>query len=132
MSVEVLVLGRGSENFGTLFTKLAKEQSHRIHIVSESDAAMRKMYAASDMALFFSDPSGLPELRHALNYGVVPVAPACECLEDYDPVQEHGTAFIAESATPWMWFAALVRALETYKFPFDWKTIQRQCMESVA
>src|SRR4051812_48170511 len=38
MEVEVLILGKGSATYGTLFTKLAKEHSHRVHIVENSEA----------------------------------------------------------------------------------------------
>ena len=131
MPVEILVLGKGSPTFGSLFTKLSKEHSHRVAIISEKEESIHKMYAAADMALFLSDPGGWQELEHCLKYGVVPVAPESPMLEDYNPVQETGNAFVAESLNKWHVFASLVRAIETYKFPFDWRTIQRHCMESV-
>ena len=37
--------------------------------------------------------------------------------------------FMFEKITVWHAFAAVVRALETYRFPFDWKTIQKHCMQ---
>lgn len=128
--IEILVLGRGSKAFGSLFTTLAKEQRHRMHIVPVEEEAQRKMYAAADMALFTADPAKLPELQHCLEYGIVPVAPVTRVLEDYNPVQEAGCAFLYEQPTTWHCFAALVRALETYKFPFDWRTIQRHAMQT--
>ncbi len=128
LEVEILIVGKGSSSYGTLFTKLAKEQPHRVHIVPAEEKALHKMYAACDMAMFLSD-APTKELEFCLKYGVVPVSPAQEILEDYNPVQERGNAFVYTGKTMWHAFAALVRACETYKFPFDWRTIQKQCME---
>lgn len=130
LNCQLLVRGVGSEEFGKMFTKLEREIPHRIKILRDDETLRRKMYAASDISLFFAQEKG-PELLHCLAYGCVPVAPAQSLLQDYNPVQEAGNAFLAEPHTPWTWFAALVRALETYKLPYDWRTIQRHSMETV-
>ena len=129
LPVELLVVGKGSAKYGSLFTQLAKENRHRVHILPDTDDAMRTMYAAADMALFLSDPSDSKELRWCLAYGAVPVSLPCSGLEDYDPVQESGNAFVFEKASPWLCFASLARGVETYKLPFDWRTIQKHGME---
>ncbi|MBI3332190.1 hypothetical protein HYZ99_04530 [Candidatus Peregrinibacteria bacterium] len=131
LPVELLILGKGPASYGALFTKLAKENRHRVAIIPAEEDAIRKMYAAADMALFFTDPKAMKELVHCLRYGVVPVAPASSVLENYDPIQESGTAFTYEKPTTWHCFTAIVRAMETHRFPFDWRTIQRYGMESV-
>lgn len=129
LSVQLVILGKGSASYGKMLTTLAKEHSHRIAIVPNEDEAIRKMYAASDMALFLSNPKGTPELAHALAYGAVPLAPSTSGIDDYNPNQESGVAFVYDKMTVWHAFAAAVRALETYKFPFDWRTIQKHGME---
>jgi starch synthase len=131
LPVEILVLGKGSTKYGALFTKLSQEHGHRVRIMTEQEADLHRMYAASDMALFTGDPSDTEELTHCLRYGVVPVSSAAKTLSDYDPIQETGNAFIFAVPTKWHVFASLVRAMETYKFPFDWRTIQRHCMETL-
>lgn len=130
LPLEILVLGKGESAYGELFTQLAEERGHRIAILPPSDDGIRKMYAAADIALFLSDPHGSEELEACLQYGVVPVAPEGHGLADYNPVQESGDSFLFAEMSPWMCFAALVRALETFKFPFDWRTIARHGMES--
>lgn len=130
MGLELVILGKGSEEYGKLFTELTREKGHRIAILEDTDEKRRLMYAAADMALFCADPTQLPELELALRYGTVPIAPAVSVLENYNPVQESGNAFLYETTNQWHCFAALVRALETFNFPFDWRTIQRYCMES--
>ncbi len=132
LQVEVLVLGKGSPSYGALFTKLSKEQAHRFHIVPDKEDAIATMLAASDLALFLGTDHPTAELKACLASGVVPVAMPHASLDDYNPVQETGNSFLYENPNKWNCFAALVRAVETHKFPFDWKTIQRHCLESVS
>jgi glycogen synthase len=111
LPVEILVVGKGSQTFGTLFTKLSKDHKHRIHIVADSEAKVQEMIDASDMALFLTPPKGMKELAACMEAGVIPVSLPCAGLEDYDPVQESGNAFLFETADVWHCYAALVRAM---------------------
>lgn len=131
LPLELLVVGKGSATYGNLFTQLAKENRHRVHIVPDKDDPIRRMYEASDMALFLGDPKDMKELRLCFTSGIVPVSLPSSGLDDYDPVQESGNAFLFSTANMWQCFAALVRAMETYKLPFDWRTIQRNGMETM-
>jgi glycogen synthase len=128
---QIIIRGIGSEEYGKLFTKLEHESPHRVKILPDEDTARRKIYAASDISLFFATDTEDEEVPNCLAYGAVPVASAQDPLIDYNPVQEAGNAFLADPATPWTWFAALVRAIETFKLPYDFRTIQRHCMETV-
>lgn len=130
LGCQILVRGIGSPDYGKIFTKLEHDTPHRIKILRDEEALRRKMYAASDISLFFARDKG-EELLNCLAYAAVPVSPKQPLLQDYNPVQESGNAFLADPHTPWTWFAALVRSLETYKLPYDWRTIQRHCMETV-
>ena len=133
LPVEILILGKGSEKYGKLFTELSSKHGHRIHIIPNKEGGIAKMLAASDIALFFSDPTDLPELGQCLDYGVVPISPRAKnesVIQDYNPVSETGNSFLYEDPSSWHFFAALVRAVETHRFPFDWRTIQKHCMES--
>lgn len=130
LPVEMVVLGKGTKEYGALFTRLSQLNSHRLAILPNKDDALHRMLAAADMALFCAPTRQRPEVKLAHRFGVVPVAPAEEGLEDYNPNQERGTAFTFDPHTGvWGCFGALVRAMETYRFPFDWRTIQRQCMQ---
>jgi starch synthase len=129
LDCQIVVRGVGSEEYGKIFTKLAADYSHRFKIVPDEDVMRRKMYASCDVALFFAPDE--TELLNCLSYGTVPVTPEQKHLANYDPVQEAGNAFVADPMDSWNWFAALVRAIETYKLPYDWRTIQRHAMETV-
>ncbi|MBI4975354.1 hypothetical protein HZC20_01630 [Candidatus Peregrinibacteria bacterium] len=81
-----------------------------------------KLLMAADIALSF-DFSDIEELM--IN-GVIPISSKRPEVFDYDPNRETGNGFIYKNDSPWGIFAALVRALETFKFPYDWKHIMRQ------
>lgn len=131
LPIALLIRGRGSKKYGELFTKLRSSAAHRIGIVQDDETSMRKMLAGSDIALFFAHDDKDDVLQNCLRYGTVPVSLPHEMLENYNPVQEKGNAFVFDAASPWQCFAALVRSLETFKFPYDWRTIQRHAMESM-
>jgi len=132
MDLQLIILGKGSSAYGTYFTELTKKYGHRVAILPNTEKGLEKMVAAADMSLFLKDASNTPELALSLAYGTVPVAPATTALENYDPNQEAGDSFTFEKENVWHAFAAVVRAMETYRFPYDWRTIQRHAMEKAA
>ncbi len=127
LPIQIVVVGKGSTAFGAYFTKLAKEKSHKVGIITNDTKAIEQALTASDMALFCI-PSDNEMLQDCLAHGVVPVSPASNMLTNYDPNQEAGNAFTYDQLTLWHCFAAAVRAVETYRFPYDWKTIQKHCI----
>ncbi len=130
LPVGIVIRGRGSKKYGELFTKLSKSAGHRIAILPDDEESMRKMLAGSDVALFFSN-SDTETTENALRYGAIPVSLPSASLDNYNPVQESGNSFVYEEATMWQCYGSLVRALETFKFPYDWRTIQRHAIESM-
>ena len=88
----------------------------------------RKMILeAIDIALVFD----FSDVEEMLLNGVIPISSSREEVADYNPNHETGNGFIYKQENPWCIFAALVRARETFKFPYDWKHIVRQGMGSV-
>ncbi len=79
---------------------------------------------AADMAVVFDEKQNT---LHALfDKGVVPVGHAkSPFLQNYQPNEETGNSFTYTEKGPWGVFAALVRACETYRFPYDWQHIIR-------
>lgn len=130
LPVGIVVLGRGSKKYGDLFQKLSQDSSHRIAILHDDEESVRRMLAGSDIALFCSE-NDRETVEMSLRYGCVPVCSESDLVENYNPVQESGNAFVMENPTGWQCFAAIVRALETFKFPYDWRTIQRHAIESM-
>lgn len=131
LPVQILILGKGSEHFGRLCTKYAKEKPHQVAIIPSDNASMQQMLRASDIALFCTEQNK-DMIDTILHYGIVPITPAGSAASNYNPNQESGNAFTYEGDTAWHCFAGAVRALETYRFPFDWKTIQRNGLETLS
>lgn len=71
-------------------------------------------------------------LKQAWDNGIVAVTlPFSEMIEDYNPNTERGNSFVFNRVDKWEVFAALVRAVETYKFPYDWKFLVRSCKKTL-
>lgn len=87
-----------------------------------------RLLLAADMAMIFNSHQDL--LKLLLSYGVVLVAEEkSPFLENYRPNEEVGNSFLYTKKDMWSVFAALVRALETYKFPYDWQHIVRNMLK---
>lgn len=82
---------------------------------------------AADMALSFS----FNDVEEMLLHGTIPISDERPEIKDYNPNKEVGNSFVYTVNNQWCIFAALIRALETFKFPYDWKNIIRQGLESV-
>lgn len=130
LPLSIVILGRGSKKCGEMVGNLVKASPHRIAVVADDEKSLRKLLAGSDMSLFLSDKHE-ELIGTALHYGCVPVAHEMHLLENYSPTQESGNSFTYAEPTVWQIFASVVRALETFKFPYDWRTIQRHAIESM-
>ncbi|MCA9373874.1 hypothetical protein KC725_01805 [Candidatus Peregrinibacteria bacterium] len=93
-----------------------------------NDAALEKYLEAADMALVFEEHMG--DVARLLAHGVVVVGlDKSPLLENYNASEETGNAFTFAKMGPWEIFRALVRAHETYSFPYDWKHIVRGILQ---
>lgn len=79
-----------------------------------------------DMAIM--EEVTLDGLKLLKDHNIVPLAERGE-VQQFDPVEEKGNAFLFEGDA-WSLFAALVRAAETYRFPYDWKNILKSVQKS--
>jgi starch synthase len=130
MPVEIVIAGVGTEKYQRLFTELAEKNPTKVVIVDASEDEKRKIYAAADIVLIpTTSEECVEEAQRCLRYGVVPIMPPMAFAEDYNPNQERGNSFIYLKDSPWSLFAGLVRAVENYRFPYDWKNIASLAME---
>lgn len=132
LDISIIIRGRGSAAIGTLLTTIHQKYPEHIAILPDTQESLTQMVRGGDIALFCKDPTGSKELSLCLAHGTIPIAPDHEgsALLSYDPIQESGNAFLFQKINPWHAFASIVRACETFKLPFDWRTIQRHCMET--
>lgn len=91
-----------------------------------ADESPSKNLEASDVAVVFSKKM----LEAARQAGCVPVAQQNGAgTNDYNPLLEKGNGFYFKKDGKWEIFAAIVRALETYKFPYDWEDVVKEVVK---
>ncbi|MEK7673101.1 MAG: hypothetical protein AAB373_04410 [Patescibacteria group bacterium] len=83
---------------------------------------------AADMALCFD----FNDVEEMLLNGTIPISMPRGEIADYNPNRENGNSFVFKKENYWSIFATIVRALETFKFPYDWNHIIRQGLETVS
>ena len=103
------------------------ENLNDIHNVPYTMKNREMLIEASDMALTFD----FNDVEELLLKGVVPISFKRKELINYDLKRETGNSFIYSKNNVWAVFASIVRALETFKFPYDWKHLMREGVESV-
>ena len=90
-----------------------------------------KLLWAADMMLLLCEEPG-KYLHDAWQNEVVPIATThADKVKNYNPNKEKGNCFAFDDDNPWTVFAAIVRALETHKFPYDWKHIVKQSQKDL-
>ncbi|MEK9132458.1 MAG: hypothetical protein AAB606_01995 [Patescibacteria group bacterium] len=83
------------------------------------------------LALTAADIAVVPtsDIKGVWSHGCVPIAQLDgENTLNYNPLQEKGNGFYFKNQTKWEMFAAVVRALETYQFPYDWENLLREIL----
>jgi starch synthase len=133
LNICLAVRAVGTEKYQQIIGEFAKSHSGRVAIVPDTNEGLRKIFAGTDASFFFA--SGLPNeqlAQAALSYASLPIAPKSmgHIVEDYNPNQESGTGFLFPDQNVWSAFAAIVRAHENFKFPYDWKNIQKSAIEA--
>ncbi|MBI4232565.1 hypothetical protein HY605_05005 [Candidatus Peregrinibacteria bacterium] len=98
-----------------------------VKLLDYSRVNRKELLEASDMTLCFA----FSDVEEMFLHGTIPISVVRKELADYNPNRETGNSFIYRKSHKWSMFAALVRALETFKFPYDWKNLVRQGLESV-
>ena len=81
-------------------------------------------HEAADFTVVFSG-----DLSKARTVGCVPISQLDgDSTVDYNPLQQKGNGFYFKNPTKWEVFASIVRALETYQFPYDWENLIREVL----
>mgnify|MGYP001603222357 CR=1 FL=1 len=107
---------------------LLKHPQGKISFIStengRNDPKIDLLLDGADMALVFDEKKAT--LQNLFKKGVIPIgAEKSPILDNYKPVEETGNSFTFRAVNSWDIFAAVVRAVETYRFPYDWEYILR-------
>jgi starch synthase len=134
LGLQVVVVGTGDRRYEDMFRRWAGEKPHQVSAWIGFDSALaQRVYAGADMLWMPSrfEPCGLAQLI-ALRYGTIPVVREtgglADTIRDYDPVAATGTGFMFDAYDPWQFFAAVVRAAETFRHPTLWAWLVRHAM----
>lgn len=132
--VQLVILGIGSQQYHELFQSLAARYPEQVAIFLTFNSELAQtIYAGCDMFLMPSrfEPCGLGQLI-AMRYGGVPVVRSvgglADTVHEYDPNTGSGNGFTFTHYDPWELFAAIVRAIELYRFKDAWRVLQQRCM----
>ena len=134
LGLQVVVIGTGDRRYEDMFRRWAAEAPHQVSASIGFDAALaQRIYAGADMLWMPSrfEPCGLAQLI-ALRYGTIPVVREtgglADTIRDYDPVAATGNGFTFDDYDPWQFYAAVVRAAETFRHPAAWSWLLRRDM----
>ena len=134
LGLQLVVIGTGDRRYEDMFRRWAAEKPGMVAAIIGFDPALaQKIYAGADILWMPSrfEPCGLAQLI-ALRYGTIPVVRAtgglADTIKDYDPVASTGDGFTFELYDPWHFFAAVVRAWETYRHHSLWSWLVRRAM----
>jgi starch synthase len=124
------IVGTGDQRFEDMWRALAAAMPERfgVHIGFDERRA-HLVEAGADAFLMPSryEPCGLNQM-YSMRYGTVPIVRAVGGLVDtvhpYDPATGQGTGFLFGDYDPWALFAALRRALDTYRHEGAWRRLQ--------
>lgn len=135
-NAKVLVVDADRESDLANLGDLAKTDKHVIWYNPMTDNQSKRreekeidrLLLATDVAVVFSYHLELIKLMKS--YGIVCIAPAAAViLENYKPNEESGNAFLYKRADAWGIFEAIIRALESFKFTFDWQHIIKNALK---
>ena len=132
--VQFVILGIGDQHYQQIFQDLAARYPEQVAVFLTFNTELAQwIYAGSDMFLMPSrfEPCGLGQLI-AMRYGSVPIVHSvgglADTVQEYDPRSGQGNGFAFTNYDPWELFAAIVRALELYRFTDIWRTLQQRGM----
>jgi len=134
--VQMVLLGTGEDQYHQVLRDLAKKNKKwfGVHILFDPKMA-KKIYAGSDMLLIpsYYEPCGLGQII-ALRYGTVPIVRAtgglADTIQNFESATQQGNGFTFENYTSDALYAALLKAVKTFKQEKLWKALVKNAMES--
>jgi len=135
LGIQLALLGTGDQHYHDFFRRVGLQHAGQASIALSFDLALaQRIYAGADIFLMPSryEPCGLGQMI-ALRYGTVPLVRRtgglADTIADYNPATGEGNGFVFDSYTPYACFACLVRAVETFRRPAEWRELQQRGME---
>lgn len=132
--IQLVVSGTGDQHYHSMFQRLAARYPRQVAVhLTFSTEMSERIYAGSDMLLMPSrfEPCGVTQML-AMRYGSIPIVRAtgglADTVQNFDPAANTGNGFSFARYDPFQFFAAVVRALEVYRFPNVWQELMQRAM----
>ena len=133
--VQVLVLGKGEEQYESFFRNKAQQYPGRVSAqITYSEALSRRIYSGSDLFLMpsRSEPCGLSQMI-AMRYGTVPIVRCTGGLKDSvrscQAGQSDGTGFLFDNYNAQDMLYVIRQAAELYRTdPEGFRNVQKNGM----
>ena len=132
--VQLVILGTGDPHYHELFSRLQQTYPDRVALFLTFNTPLaQRIYGGSDIFLMPSryEPCGLGQMI-AMRYGSVPIVRStgglADTVQDWNPQRSTGNGFTFARYDHMELFAAVVRALETYRYPDTWRSLQSHGM----
>ena len=136
LNLQIILLGTGSEAYHNLFNEIKGRFPSKAAVYLTFNAALaQKIYAGSDMFLMPSrfEPCGLGQLL-AMRYGSIPIVRETgglkDTVNDFVPETNDGNGFTFKNYDAIAMYTAIVRALETYRYREQWRTLVQRVMQA--
>jgi starch synthase len=136
LGIQFVLMGTGEQRYHDLLGRMVQQYPRQMAIFLTFNAPLaQRIYAGSDMFLMPSrfEPCGTGQMI-AMHYGNVPIVRAtgglADTVQDYEPRAEQGTGFVFKAYDRWALFAAVVRAIETFKHREAWRQLQLRGMSA--
>ena len=133
-NVQLVVMGTGDQHYYEMFQRLVMHYPRQVAIrFTFNNELSHQIIAGSDMLLMPSrfEPCGLTQML-AMRYGCPPIVHQtgglADTVQEFDPMLNTGNGFCFQRYEPFQSFAAVVRALEAYRFTESWNDLMQRAM----
>jgi len=133
MDLQLVFMGDGSEEYIKPIKKLQRKFPKKIIWLPFDQDMETLLYAASDLFLLPSnhEPCGINQLI-AMRYGCIPVVREIgglyDTVDNFNPVNKEGNGFTFKADDSYMFYSAIVRALENRKHKRIWADLVKKVM----
>ncbi|HMP42192.1 MAG TPA: glycogen/starch synthase, partial [Roseiflexaceae bacterium] len=132
--VQLIILGTGEQRYHERLSELRARFPRQMAVFLTFNAATaQKIYAGTNMFLMPSryEPCGLGQMI-AMRYGTIPIVRAtgglADTVRDFDPTTGEGNGFAFHPYDSMALYAALIRAIENYRYRSTWQQLILRAM----
>ncbi len=123
LGFKVSVLAEGCKESQKTCFEMLENHPQNFELLESVPQNKENILKNSDFLIFTENPAK-NLLAEVISKNIVCVLPEGNGINDFDLKKEAGEGFTFSEGNLWSLVAAMVRASENFKFPYDWKTIK--------